>query len=502
MSGIIPIPHPNTGRVCLLFMVYGLLSGALHGWGKSDEEPKPEPRNPEWVLAVTDFDVSALPPARQLAGNVVMKQLVEALNAIAYRIRVSPEYAYYEEYAWSKDRAIAAKALGDKRQDRDKLIFQGEPEWKYRKKLKSLDEEIQKLEEALRKVEQEAPSITEQPVFKCTQDNAAGIFPPPPKTGEEYRFCAAQKADAFLAGNLSEFHGRLYVQVRLYTRYTQSFPYEDGVVFSIEDIQRGVAELAGRLSAVVSGAEPAGIRIRGSPADALILIDGGFAGRGEAGPIEHPPGTVTVEGLADNHQPSSAPLELNPGELAELYLNLQPLSREALTITVPDQSARIYQGALYLGQAPLTVEIPADRAVYFHVETPERKTGSRIVEGTAPSPTVFVEAPQELFLETALPVTAAEQRVAKARRQFYGAWGRFWFALPIAFLLQGISTAQIQSHNSGNLSLYDSAMASYYISLSAWIFFGIVTAEVLFRAGVYLYTSWKDTDPLVGSPKE
>jgi hypothetical protein len=478
----------------------------VHGWGKADGETKKEPRNPEWVLAVTAFDVSALPPSRQVMGNIIMRNLVDTLNTIAYRIRVSPEYLYYEEYAWSKDRAAAAKNLTAKRKERDALIFQGEPEWRYQKNLKTKDTEIQKLEETLRTVEKEAPPITAQPVFKCTPDNTAGVFPPPPKAGGEYQFCVTQKADAFLAGDILEFHGRLYVNLKLYTLYTQSFPYEDSIIFSIENIQQGVDELADRLVAVVSGAKPAAILIHGNPEDAVLMIDGAFAGQGEVGPREHPPGTVQIEGFANHYQAFSTPLELQAGELAELYINLQPLSREALTIQVPEQSsAQVYQGALYLGQAPLQVEVPLNQLTFIHVETPEGKTGSRIIQGGAPSPAVFVETPRDLFLETAVPTTAAEQRVTKARRQYYGAWGRFWIALPIAFVLQGINSAQVRAVNNtppseGPHPLYKSALDGYYISIGAWIVFGLVTAEVLFRAGVYLYTSWKDADPLVRSP--
>ncbi|MDR2486080.1 MAG: hypothetical protein LBD55_11905 [Treponema sp.] len=503
MFGTIPTPHRIVSlmgsvarKSCLFLILFGFFGPGAYAGGKP--ETGQEPRNPEWVLAVTAFDVSALPPARQVIGDLLTKSLIDSLNTIAYRVRVSPEYIYYQEYARSKDRAAAAKALAAKRGERDQLLFQGDPEWKYRKTLKTKEEEIKKLEESLKTAEEEAPPIALEPAFKLAETNMAGTFSPPPKAGGEYRFCVSQKADAFLAGSLIEFHGRLYAVLRLYTLYSQSFQYEDTVIFSIEDTRQGVDELAGRVVAAVSGSRPGSILIRGTPEEAVILIDGAFAGRGEAGPLEHPPGSVEIQSFADDYQALNIPVEIHAGELAELYINLQPLSREALTITVPDESARVYRGALYIGQTPLPVEIPTGQSTYFHVETPEGKTASAVRPGGGTGETL-----NALFLQTSIPSTGAEGRVAKARRKFYGAWARFWIALPTAFLLQGISDSQVRAYNTtGNAELYQPAQNSYYIAISAWVLFGLVSAEVLFRAGVYIYSSWKDADPLVRSPSQ
>jgi hypothetical protein len=475
-----------------MLIFIGFLSAGVYAGAKS--EPEKEPRNPEWILGITAFDVSALPPARQVVGDLLLRNLVDGLNSIAYRVRVSQEYTFYKDYAWSKDRTAAAKTLVEKRGQRDKLVFEGYPEWKYQKELKKIDEEIAKLEETLKTVEGETPLIAAEPVFKLPESTRAGTFPPPPNAGLEYQFCMKEQVDGFLTGRVVEFHGRLYVTFRFYTRYSQSFQYEDDVIFSVEDTQQGIDELVNRVAAAVSGAKPASLLVYTEPEDALIMLDGSFGGYGNAGPVEHPPGTVTVESFADNYQPSTTPLELRSGELAELYINLQPLSKEALTITVPDEAAQVYQGSLYLGETPLEVDVDTQQSTYFHVETAEGKTGSAIMPGGAGGTS------NTLFLRTGIPTTAAEGKVAKVRRNFYGSWARFWIALPTAFLLQGISDAQIKAYNStGHASLHQTAQNGRNISIGAWILFGLVTAEVLYRTGVYIYTAGKTPDPLVGT---
>jgi hypothetical protein len=469
-----------------VFLASGLFSGA------KQEETEKKPRNPEWTLAVTAFDVSALPPSRRVVGDLLVKNLLNELNAISYRVRVSEEHTFYQDYAWAQDRGAAAKNLALKRSERDALAFQGYPAWKYRKELKAVDAKIRELEEALRTAEAERPAITAEPVFKLTDANRSGTFPPPPQPGTEYQFCMKEKADAFLTGKVIEFHERLYVTLEMYARYSQSYEYEDAVIFSLEDTQEGIKELTARVVSAVSGEEPATVIIHSEQEDAVILLDGSFAGYGEVGPLEHPPGKVAIESFAGDYQPADAVLELRAGELAELYINLQPLSREALTITVPDESAKVYRGALYLGQTPLEADVPAGKADYFHVETPEGNTGALIRRGGSGSSTVFID--------TDKPITAAEGKVAKARRNFYGSWARFWIALPTAFLLQGVNDAQRSAYNAtGNASLYQQAQNVQYVSIGAWVVFGLATAEAVFRTAVYLYAAGKSPDPLAGA---
>jgi hypothetical protein len=467
--------------------IFFVLLFPLHGGAKKEAEKKP--LNPEWILTITAFDVSDLPQARQSIGTLLTRKLVQELNSIAHRIRVNREYTFYQEYARSQGRNEAAKRLSAKWGERDALLFQGDPEWRYKKKLKALNKEIRKLEEELKSAEEEIPAIAPEPEFKLSERNQAEEFPAPPQAGLEYQFCLGEKSDAFITGKGVEFHGRLYFTLRLYTRYSQSFEYEDGVIFSIEDTQEGVRELADRVSAAVSGEKPAAVVVHGTPKDAVILLDDSFAGSGEVGPLEHPPGILRVDSFADEHQPLSTSLELHPGELAELYINLQPLSKEALAVTVPDESARLYRGALYLGQTPLDVEIPGGEDFFFHVETPDGKTGSGIHRGGTGS--------SALFLQTNIPPAAGEGRVAKARRQFYGSWARFWIALPTAFLLQGLSDSQVSAYrNTGYASLYETAQSGQVISIGAWVVFGLVTAEVIYRTVVYIRTAGKTPDPL------
>ncbi|MDR2185631.1 MAG: PEGA domain-containing protein [Treponema sp.] len=442
---------------------------------KAAEEPPP-PINKEWVLCITAFDVSALPSSNRIAGEIMAKTLVDALDPVNRRIRVSREYAYYADYARAKALTGAGQALAAKREERDLLLYQGNPSWKYRRELAAADEAIAELEAAYREADK-IPPIEGEPEFKLTEENAGNNFPPPPEPGNEYRFCRDQNADAFLAGSVSEYYGRILISLKLYTLFTRSFQYEDSIVFSLEDMNGAMDELAGRLRAAVSGSAPAAITVKTAPAHAAVIIDDSFAGRGGTTIIERPPGPVELRVFAEDHRTLVTEVELNPGELAELYINLTPIAQAALTVTAPEvSSASVYRGALYAGEVPLTINIDQGRYEYIFVES-YKGSAAKVFQGIDGSAVFEVREP-------------GERQVERMRRRFYGAWGRFWVILPAAVLINGIAATYTNAYNQGgDPGIYDEASNFRYISIAAWTVFGCTVAESVYRAFRYLYSS-------------
>jgi hypothetical protein len=162
-------------------------------------------------------------------------------------------------------------------------------------------------------------------------------------------------------------------------------------------------------------------------------------------------------------------------------------------VTPDDDGGAVYQGGLYIGQTPLLIELPIERSVFFHVETPEGRTGSAVRSANSGADFIFVETrpPNQ------------DRRVARARRSYYGAWARFWVALPAAYILQGVSLAQTNAFNAAaaanaaNLEEYHrTATNSRRISLGAWVVFGLVSAEVVVRTVLYLHSAWRDANPM------
>ena len=467
--------------VCLFMVAALVFPGA--------KQEAAAPKNPEWTLVITAADVSALAVSRQSIGDLINRSLVNALNTVNKRIRETGEYAYYEDYAWSKARSDAAKKLETKRADRDKLVYQGHPEWKYQKSLRTIDTEIAKLEADLARIIEETPLIEARPVFKLGATSAQGTFPAAPKTGGEYQFCVKQNADGFLRLVVSDLRGRTYLLIRLYTR-AKAWEYEDSIIFSVEDTQAALDEVAARFVGAISGASPGALAIRTEPADALILVDGAFASIGELSATEYPPGEVVIESYADNHTMFSTTLEINSGELADLFINLSPLALESLTLDTPETEAALYRGASYVGQTPFTLDMPFNKREYFYIKNDEGEAKAVVSGGV----TDLINIELQPFPDP------EAQRVAQARRAFYSAFGRFWIVLPIAVVFEAMAQAEITAYNHlsiHNQDLYDSAIRGYYISIGLWVVFGLTAAESIYRIFRYTHVSGEKSPQII-----
>jgi hypothetical protein len=140
-----------------------------------------------------------------------------------------------------------------------------------------------------------------------------------------------------------------------------------------------------------------------------------------------------------------------------------------------------------------TLYVPEGQYRYIRVDTEEGLSGEVIVLGS----------PQEdgevriIALEPRKLPGRDDKPVEVKRRKFYGAYGRFWITLPIAFLLHGVfQTYNNSYYSSASPELYDKARNSYYISMGAWIVTGVFFAESLIRMGIYIHSASKEAVPL------
>ena len=481
--------------IFLLLLFFAMLNAIFASGKKQKEEEKPV--NTEWTLCITAFDVSSVPLAWQTAGDTITRSIAAALQNLDFRFRQDEETTYYRDYAWAKNRVAAMDALVKKRNERDALLFKGDPEWKYEKDLKIIDEAILKLEKDVAAVVERVPLVEEKPAFKLSEKNLKGTFPPPPSPGTEYRFSTTEKADAILFGSLSEYYGRMFLDLKMYTRHTNSFSYKNSLLFSTEDLNKAMAEISDHLAQAVSDTFPSAILVRSSPTDAMVTIDGVFMGQGATELRTHSPGKADIAITAGNYIPVSVPLELNPGELAELSVDLTPKGITTFSAEVSGKpGSKVFLGSLYSGETPITLELPKHESTYISVETPEGDVGSLIIRNSSlvrgsaqfTSANDYVKA--DFF--TAAPVSEEEKKVENARRRFYTSYGAFWFILPAALLTAGIAeTHEAVNHDAGTYST---------IRMGSNIAWGAALGVTLFQVFRYLYVSRQDSTPIVKVP--
>ena len=479
-------------RICLLCCLFA--AAPLYSRARVQEE-RPLV-NTEYLLCITAFDVSELPQSQQAVGPILQNRFVKRLGGINHRARTEQELTLYEQIAWDLRRKDAAQKLTAKRAERDALLYRGFPDWKYKKELKRIDGEIRGLEADLEKAGRVRPRAEGFPVFKLVE-----TFPQAPETGAEEAFLEAQKADAFVQAKLTVYYQRIHVRLQLYTRFA-SYLYEDETLFSPEDLGEAANEIAVRLEAAVSGTERSFFTIRAEPEDAQVLVNGNLAEKD--GEMVLNPGPVLVSAAAEGYETLTGELELVPGEHASAEIVLDPLVMEQMTFSLPGQSAKVYIGALYAGtlspSGDLELSIPDGLYRYVNVETDDGRAGQLVVMGD--------ERPGKeeriVTVNPRLPPLSGEKPVEKRRRQFYGAWGRLWVTIPLAFLINGIKDSYLLGYRAsaaslgppGNMELYDKASLFNNISLGAWIAVGVFGIESLIRLIIYVNAANREAVPL------
>ena len=435
----------------VLFLMLFSIGNELFAFGRRQAEEEVEPINPEWILCITEFDVSTMSMAWQTAGDITTRSLLTTLRNLGFRFRSEGEINFYRDFTWANNRANVARELAARQNARDLLIFRGDPEWRYERNIRTIDEEIAELKEQLREIDELAPVVEGQPIFLLCENNRNGIFPEPPIPGGEFHFTSTSNIDAFVTGSFTEFRGRIFLEVKMFTRHTNSYSYEDSVLFSSDDFNMVVAEVSDRLAAAVSVIHPSTVVVRSEQPDAMILIDGSFLPQDHARIFS--PGTVEVSAYAPNHYPVTYEMELNTGEHAEIFINLTPFALSAFEIDVSDHpGSRVFSGSLYMGEAPLVLDLPVTEYSYVSVVSAEDEVGTGIfrdnsfIRGSVHIPPEGLDEGRVDFF-TMPPIHKEDQKVEDARRLFYRSWGAFWIALPISLLTAGIASNHITANN-------------------------------------------------------
>jgi hypothetical protein len=478
----------------VLAIILILLCGIVYAAGKAEEEKKDEINN-NWILCITALDSSALPESKRAVTAIFIRGLTDKIRTINYRVRVSHEYAYYEDYAWSRALATAAKSLESKYNERSLLLYQGSPDWKYRRDLKKKDEEIAVLRESLEKKQAERPLVNRMPEFDLSADSKTGSYPAAPRSGGEYQFCQNQNADAFLSGTISEFYGRYFVTLKLYAKYTRSWIYEDDVLFSADDIDGAVNDIAARLLLALAGNRPAALAVSAEPPETLVLINHGFAGRGNVEAEEFPPGKVSVSFSLDDYTSEFIETDLAPDELTEIAVSLSPIVKGEADIITPEKSeVSVYHGALYVGEAPFSLWLPINQLDYVNILTP-RGEEFRAVFYT-PEHTdmgITVSLAPKLF------PYAGEQRVNKARSRYYWAWGGTWLVGITAWITTGMSTEYEKAYAASNKNpdLERDMQIMYTVSISALVLTGLAVLYDFFETYRYVNAATEYAVPIV-----
>jgi len=446
----------------------------------------------EAVVYICEVDVSQMPLEQQIAGGRIRSSLVQILNQTKERNRSSVETELYRARLWQEQKNSAAKALADARKNRDMLLFKGYSKQKYESELSKINASISDLEKKLALAMEEPPHIADKARLVPHKDTASGSFSPEPNRDDRKKFCQDRGIDLLITSSLRELFGRWVLSYSLYRAVDDRDLFSDTVAFAPEKLETILPTIASVLYQGLSGSATGAIKISAQPESAEIVVQENLVGRGSTSVLEGPPGTLSIDITNPGYYPLSFSMDRIPNTLSTASIFLSPLAVDAFEITSSQSDpVKVYIDGLYQGEAPLTVEIP--RGLY----------AVQLVKGSGPREIQSIP----LVLQTqkgVLPVPEqylqiqGVKTVEKARNRFYSAFGRFWIALPVAFLLQGVANTYINAVNyGGSPDVLDQATKLYYSAQGAWVLTGLFLSESLYRLGSYVYIANRGSSPVV-----
>jgi hypothetical protein len=212
--------------------------------------------------------------------------------------------------------------------------------------------------------------------------------------------------------------------------------------------------------------------------------------------LEYPPGKITVTASAPHHESLTFETELFSAEQINISIGLRPIEYgnvEVDGVVV----GRIYNGALYIGETPLTLRLPLNQMEFIELETSDNARSSIIFQALGDN---------EYNYSLAMPaaIQPPNGRVDKARRMYYWAWGGTWITGIAAWLtyqsyLNSYNSISSNYNYTGTYdqSFFDSNTRMYYISMGSIIALGVAVAFDIFFMSRYIYSANRGATPIV-----
>lgn len=498
MHGI--IHSSSLHKFSFIVVSWGLLLFPLHsvsGLGSAEQtKPEPQAEKQNAVIYVCDIDVSQLPSEQKIAGRRIRNEMVQILTQIQRRTRSSEEILLYRDSLWKERKARAAKSLTEARNSRDTLFFKGYSENTYKKELIKIEASIRDLEKNYAAAQTNPPNISDTVQLSLHKDMGSGNFKNAPSLDGRKKFCTEEGVDFLVVSSLRELYDRWILTYSLYRAIDDSVIYSDTLAFSPEELESILPLLASSFYETVSG-EPAGaIQIIAKPENSEIAINEKMMGKGITSVIEGPPEVLSVKVTHPAYFPALFTIERRSNELSTASIALTPMAQHALRLEIQHkENLALYVNGLYRGNVPLDITLPEGNYV---LQILNNEGGAEIQSKLL----VLKSKDGVVSLSENYVQPKDKQAVNQARKGFYGAFGRFWLALPAAFLLSGITDTYINAYNiSGNRDLINPATTFYYSSQGAWVVTGIFLIESLFRLGFYVYSASNGASTVI-EPKQ
>jgi hypothetical protein len=400
------------------------------------------PQDPEqdWSVAFAAFQGIGLSDEHLYLTRSLPLLLRERVSPVHTHFFGEEERTGYQRWVLDQEKRRLGQALQQLRQERDELLFRDVTPTARAEQLAGVDDKIKEAVARLNAVAGADPSVVQFADRKPIRFPQGGGAPPA-ETGvaggetaqtlieapvlSPLRAARQEQVNVLVWGSLEEIQGYLYLEVRAVDAHLgrETFYYREAA--EPEELSARLEGAAADLSRVLWGRDWASLSVETTPPNALVYVDGAYVGRSPVEVDYLVPGSVELKADAPGYRIETLRVELPPYVQTRASIVLEARPEVPLLVSSQPPGASVYEGSMWLGKTPLTVQRP--------------ESLSRFVlrlEGY-PEQVLYLGPQSAGTVEVAFQLGAPDAGELQSRRRnsFYLAFGVFAASVPLPFFL-------------------------------------------------------------------
>jgi hypothetical protein len=245
--------------------------------------------------------------------------------------------------------------------------------------------------------------------------------------GSALRQAEGAQAELLVGGSLESLGNYMHLSVYVYHRELEERIMETATTALPEELSTRLEPVVRAVATAVLGRPWASLTVEAEPERGVIYVDDTLAGVGRAELPFLEPGRREIRVELSAGESTERTVTLEPEERREVAVRVAVSEAERIRLESEPAGADVYDGALWRGVTPLTLERPSqDRAFLLELEEYD---SARIVVGP--------DTPRQRTV-TLMPDVRDEVAFVRERRdRFYRALGYFALSVPVPIVMYG-----------------------------------------------------------------
>jgi len=401
----------------------------------------------DWILAAEKFTLKNVPASAESISTVIPQLILSRVVSINSRLIKTDEKKARELAALSDLRMKLVRERADIVFERDKILLstagtmvKNQKTNDVKKRLENKEKEIVALDKKIVLKQQEPvsePSTMRIKLWKSESDLYTRT-----KDVTLLKSLTNDKISALITGSIEDIAGYVYITATIETGIIGMEPLTVSDVGPYDEIETLVTNLSMKLLPDLSRRLPVSLIIKTVPENARVFIDNRLVEITDV-PVSVFMGEHTINVSAEGYETANRNYNFENAQSFAMTVNLvkQPLVK--VSFDAQSLNAPIFFHTQYLGQTPLTVELPAFTTIgesssgdlqTFFIFNPDKNE---------------IDKPLHVFIST--NVSNTKKNIENQRKVFYWSLGALYLSLPVSLLTYGVSINKYNAYQDGKL---------------------------------------------------